>query len=71
MSTAEPFFVYLVRFADGTFAGSPTNTRTSNPNLAGCFGRKDLARCQSTADALGGEIVKFQDGRVIPVDTNA
>lgn len=71
MHVVESWFCYLVRFSDGSFMGSPTDTRTTNPNLAGAFGRTELARCQDAARALDGEIVKFQDGKILPFTPNA
>ena len=51
---------YILRFADGTYAGSPLNTTTTNPHLAGCSGT--LAEARAWAKALPGATpVSFQE----------
>lgn len=54
--TRRPMF--LVRFVDGTYAGSPLATRTTNKELAGVVSR-DRAEAERVAASLGGEAVEY------------
>jgi len=45
---------YVVRFSDGTYAGSPLTLRTANRSLAGTLGSLDEAR--RAARTLGGYV---------------
>ena len=50
---------YVIRLGALEWAGSPLDTRTSNPNLAGTFGASDLAEASRVAAALGGEVETY------------
>jgi hypothetical protein len=61
---------YLIRFADGSFAGSPLSERTSNPETAGCFRECEAFTAGRTAVALGGKAVPYtrnEAGRLVEV----
>lgn len=47
----------IIRLPDGRYVGSPTSTRTPNPNLAASWREGDPA-ARSLAARLGGEVVE-------------
>lgn len=49
---------WVIRYADGSFAGSPLTTRTRRPQFAGCLSG---AEASVLADRLGGEAVHVCD----------
>lgn len=58
--TVQPArIIYVIRFADGSFAGSPLAVRTTNKNLAGTFRATEKGDAEAAAKALGGEVVVF------------
>lgn len=49
----------IIRFADGSFAGSPLAVRTTNKQFAGTL--TDPAEAEAAAKMLGGEVVPFNE----------
>ena len=56
---------FTLRLADGRWVSSPTNTATSNPNLAGVFTDESAAELREAMQRIHGplEIVPWQSKR--------
>lgn len=53
---------YVVRTKAG-YVGSPTNTSTTNRNLAATFREGELAAARRLADSVGGTVIPFSDAK--------
>ena len=55
--------LYVIRTKTG-YVGSPTNTTTSNRNLAATFRECELAAARGLADSVGGTVIQFTEAEM-------